>query len=91
MTTGVEISGEDMRVFVNRTVLNNRFLAVPDFPDLIKPAVEKVNLKMERPSRHVFVKILEVRIVVDRFIQRHPPVVPGKLFHQRGLAGANVA
>ncbi len=75
VATGMEIGGKDVCVFVNRTVLDNGLFAIPDFPDLIKPAVEEVNLKMERPSRHVIIKILEVRILVNGLIQRRPPVV----------------
>lgn len=57
MTTAMKIRSKNVCVFVNGAVLNNGLFTFPDLSDLIEPAVQKIDLKMEGPSRHVRVKI----------------------------------
>lgn len=82
----VQVSGKNVSIFINGSVLNNGLFAFADLPHLIKPAVQKVDLQMKRPTRHVVIKIAQVRIVINRFVKGSPAVMPGKLFGQRGFA-----
>lgn len=55
--TLVEVSSKNVRVLINRSILNNCFFAFADLANLIKPAIQKINLQMKRPARHVIIKI----------------------------------
>lgn len=68
--TLVQIGGKDVSILVNGTVLNDGPLAFADLPHLVKPTVQKINLQVKRPARHVFIEIAQVWILVDRFKKR---------------------
>ena len=87
----VQVGSENVGVLVNRAVLDNRFFALSDLMDLIEPAVEKINLQVERPSGHVVIKIAEIGVMVNRFVEGRPSIVLRKLLDQRGLARTDVA
>lgn len=91
MSALVKVCGEDIGIFVDGTVLNNGLIAVPDLVHLIKPAIQKIDLQMKGPTGHIRIKILQVRIVIYRFIQRCPTIVSGKSFGEGGFSGANIA
>ena len=91
MAAGVEVFCEDIGIFINGSVLNNRLIAFADLAHLAEPAVEKINLQVESPPGHVFVKIAEVRILFHRFVQRSPAIMPGELLSQRRFSRANVS
>ncbi|MNY56655.1 hypothetical protein D3C86_1927600 [compost metagenome] len=42
------------------------------FEQLLQPAVQKVDLQVERPSLHIIVEVAQVRIIVYRFKLRYP-------------------
>src|SRR5882762_4869287 len=81
---GMKVLGEDIRVFVDGSVLDDCLFAFADHTHLVKPAVKKINLKMKGPSCHVFIKIAEVRIMFNGLIQRSPAIMFGKFFSQGG-------
>src|SRR5882672_7460252 len=83
---GMKVLGEDIRVFIDGSVLNDCLFAFADYPYLIKPTVEKINLKMKGPSCHVFIKIAEVRIMFNGLIQRSPAIMLGKLFGESSFS-----
>jgi len=88
---GVQVGGEDAGIFVNGAVLNDGFLAALDIDHLAEAAVEKEDLQVEGPTRHVLVKVEEIRVVLHVLVMGFPPVVFSQQLRQRGLAGANVS
>jgi hypothetical protein len=66
MPACVQVCCENVRVFVYRAVLYDRFIAFADLADLVKPAVQKIDLQVKRPLRHIAVKVPQVRILIDR-------------------------
>jgi hypothetical protein len=58
---------------------------------MLDTIVEKVYLQIERPTMHVFVKVDQIRIVVNVFKMSLPFVVLCQLRCERGFAGADVA
>lgn len=87
----VQVSGKDVRVFVDGAVLNNGFLAFADLSHLVKPTVQKIDLQVKRPARHVFIEIAQVWILVNRFIERSPAVMFGKFFYEGSFPTTNIA
>lgn len=71
----VQVSGENMRVFVDRAVLNDAFIRRLDLLDVLglaEAAIEKIHLQMKRPAGHIIVKILQIRIMVNVFEKYFP-------------------
>lgn len=64
MATFMQVGRKDVCIFINGSILNNGFIAFADLPHLIKPAVQKINLEMECPARHVIIKIAQIWIVI---------------------------
>lgn len=61
----VEIPGENFGVFVDRSILNDRFAGFCHPFVMLEPVCQKVDLEMKRPALHVPVEIGEVGIIVD--------------------------
>jgi hypothetical protein len=91
VAAAVKICRENMCVFIDGPVLDHRFSAVADLADLVEAAVEKVDLQVKGPARHVGVKIPQVGIVINRLEQSRPPVMTCQLVGECTFAGANVA
>ena len=90
VTTGMKIGGEDVCVFVDRTVLDHGSRAFADLANLVETAIQKIDLQMERPLCHVAIEIAEIWVLVDRLEQRCPAVVLRQLVGERAFAGADV-
>src|SRR5690606_14423697 len=75
----VKVGSEDVSILVNRTILNDGFSALPDLKNLTETAVEEVYLKVERPSFHLMVKIVKIRVVYNVFKMR----LPLEMFRQK--------
>src|SRR6267154_4353064 len=86
MAAGMEVFGKNIGIFINGSVLNDGLLTFPDDPNLVKPAVEEIDLKMKRPTGHVFIKVTKIRVRVNRFIQGSPPVMFRQLFGKSGFS-----
>src|SRR4051812_30395423 len=86
----MKIGRKDHRILMNGPVLNNDLGTFLYFDDLAKAIVEEVHLQVERPARHVFVEVVEVRIVLDVFKLWQPTKVLGENLCKRGFAGAYV-
>jgi len=52
---------------------------------------EEKDLGMEGPGVHILIKIREIRVFGDRFIERFPTHTYTQHFHQRGLSNTNIA
>ena len=76
----MQVGCKNMSIFIDGTILNNGFLAFADLPHLVKPAVQKINLQMKGPARHVVIKIPQVRVVINRFVKGCPVIMFGKFF-----------
>lgn len=79
MAALIEVSGEYEGVFIDRPVLNGGGVIGFYLGELPEAAVEKIYLKMKRPPVHIFIKILEIRVFIDRLVQGIPAVMPGEL------------
>ena len=90
MAAGMQVLGENIGVFVNSPVLNDGFLAFADNPHLVKPAIEKIDLKMKGPTGHVLIKIAKVRIRVNGFIKGSPTVMLCQLLGQCRFSRADI-
>src|SRR5258706_7112806 len=83
MAAGMKVLGKNIGVFVDGSVLNDRLLAFADNPHLVKPAIEKIDLKMKSPTCHVFIQITKIRVGVNGFIKGSPTIMLRQLFGQR--------
>ena len=52
-----QVGSKDVCIFVNGAVLYNGSFAFADLAHLVKAAVEKIDLQVKRPARHVVIKI----------------------------------
>ena len=87
----MQVRSEDVRVLVDRSILYHVATTTTDLQQLLKATVQKENLQVEAPTRHVLVEIEQVWVVVHRFFQAVPLVVLGQKLRERGFPGANVA
>ena len=90
MSTRMKILRENVRVFVYRAVLYSRSAALADLTDLVETTVQKIDLQMECPLRHITVEVAEVRVLVHRLKQRSPSVMLRELFGECTFSGADV-
>src|SRR5512143_3360818 len=91
MTAMVQGASEDLDIFVDRSVLNARRLAVFDLPLILEPLAEEIDLKVKRPARHVRIKIVEVGIVDHRLQTTAPSELCGEGVRECGLPYSDVS
>jgi hypothetical protein len=87
----VQVWGKDVSIFVDGPVLNDLFSGLPDPDDLTETAVKEIDLKVEGPSLHVLVEIVEIGIVVHIFILCLPAIILREKTGQRGFTRPNVS
>lgn len=87
----MQVRSEDVRVLVYRLILYHVATTATDLQQLLKATVQKENLQVEAPTRHVLVEVEQVWVVVYRFFQAVPLVVLGQKLRERGFPRANVA
>jgi len=71
----MEVSRKNLGVFVDRPVLYDALRTFHNALMVVKPLREKIDLEIERPAVHVFIKIGKVGVVFDRFVERFPAVM----------------
>src|SRR6266850_1882177 len=81
---------EDAEIFVDRPVLDDALGPLDDPLMVFESFREEINLEIERPPVHIEVKVREVRVILDRLIQRLPPVMLAEKPGQGRLSGADV-
>jgi hypothetical protein len=54
----VEVRSEDIGVFIYGAILYDSFATFTDPDDLPEPAVQKIDLQVERPSLHIFIEAI---------------------------------
>jgi hypothetical protein len=86
-----QVGRKNVRVFVDRPVLDHRALPPLDVEYLLVAARQEKHLQIERPAFHLQVKIGEVRVGFGVFVVDIPPKTPGKHLAQGGFAGPDIA
>ena len=87
----MQVGRENARVLEDGTVLYDSVVALGNLYNLLEAFVEKVNLQVERPSVHVFVEVVEIRIVVHWLKFGYPAITFGQKFGERGLAASYIS
>ena len=62
-------------IFVDGAVLDDRMRRFFDLLNLRKTAIEVVDLQVKRPTLHVVVEIVEIRVLIDVFEMGVPVVM----------------
>src|SRR5690349_9160526 len=83
-------SREDLRIFVNGAVLDERSLARADLRLGLEALAQEVDLEMEAPARHVGVEHVEVRVINHGLVVREPAQLGAQAVRELGLADADV-
>src|SRR6187455_1087514 len=78
-------------IFINGSVLYNSFSSPVDLQQLIEPAVQEEYLQVETPTGHVFIKVKQVRIMINVFKLRYPAIVFAQQFSQCSFSRTYVA
>src|SRR5690606_9281690 len=86
----VKQAGEDGSVLVHGPVLDHAQPRVDLSQVLSQPGGQEEHLRMEGVPRHVTVEVLEVRVLVDCFVDRGQMIAFGQDPRQRGLARTDV-
>jgi len=73
----VEVRCEDIGILIDGPVLDDIFARLADLDDLAEPAVQKIDLQVERPALHVLVKVIEIGIIIHVFILGFPGIMLG--------------
>ena len=80
-----------MRVLINGPVLHHGFRTSLDVEEVVQAVVQKVNLQVKAPPGHVFIKIVEVRIMIHIFKLGYPAVMLAQHFRERSFSGADIS
>ena len=80
-----------MRILINGTILDNNFWTFPDVKDLFQSGIEKVDLQIEGPPGHVFIKIIQIGVVLYVFIDWVPIVMLSQFFGQGCFSCTNIS
>jgi hypothetical protein len=87
----VQITGENVSIFIDGSILDSHRCIGADFIDLSKATVQEIDLKVEGPSCHIMVEITQVGILVYGFVESNPTVMFRKLLGQRCFSASNVS
>ena len=87
----MEVWGKNAGILVNGPVLDDILSGIADIYHFLESLVQKIDLKVERPTRHVVVKIFKVRVVVNRFILRDPSQILCQQPCKSGLSAADIS
>ena len=87
----VKVASENLRVLIDRAILNHRALGIQQLLMDAQAAREKVELGMERPGFHVAVKVFQIGIVIHRLKKRLEAKPFAQDLNQGGFARANIA
>lgn len=68
----MKVGRKDASILKDCTVLDDVFIALTNLYHFFEALVEEINLKVERPSRHITIEIVEVRIVFYWLETRRP-------------------
>ena len=90
-THAVQVGCEDAGIFKDGAVLNDGVVTLADGDYVSKPLVEKVDLQVERPSCHVGIEIVQIRIVVYWLKLWYPIISFGKHGSEGCLAASYVS
>ena len=71
----MKVGCKNVGVFINGSVLYNGFGTSLYVEQLVQPVVQKVYLQIEAPSGHVFIKVEQVRVVINVFELWDPLIV----------------
>lgn len=88
---GMEVGRKDIGIFIQGAVLDDVGVGFPDVDELFEAGVEKINLKIEGPAAHVFVKTVDVRVVVGWLKYWPITVVSCQQFCQGCLSRSDVS
>ena len=78
----MEVGRKYIRILINGSVLDNCFSTLADLNQLVQSAVEKIDLKIEAPTGHVFIEIKQIRVLVHVLKLWNPFVVLAKHFSE---------
>jgi len=87
----VEIWGKDARIFEDGSILHDGLLRTGYLYHIVESLVQKVNLKIKRPSLHILVIIGKVWIVIYRLEVCLPAISLGKHLGQGSLAASYIS
>lgn len=90
VTTLVQVGRKNVRILVDCSILNGRFVAVLDFVYLFEPAIQKIDLDVKCPFCHIVIKVSEVRICVNRLVEWVPSIVFCKSFRKACFSGSYI-
>jgi hypothetical protein len=81
----MQVGCEYISILIDGPVLDNSLPGFPDHQNLAKPAVKKIDLQIERPSLHVFIKAVEIGVRFNILKMRLPIKMLGKQLRQGSL------
>src|SRR5688500_16472000 len=86
----MKIRRKNMRIFIDGPVLNNSFSSTLYIQKLVQAAIKKVNLQIEAPPGHIFIKVEQVRVMVNIFKLGNPFIMFTKQFSKRRFTCSDV-
>jgi hypothetical protein len=78
-------------IFIDGTVLDDVLAAVADVHHLTEATVEEENLDVERPTLHVLIETVQIRIMFNLLIMRLPIEMLGEKAREGRLSRTNIA
>ena len=88
---GMVVGGKDIHPLEDAAVLDDGDIRLCDVEEVAEALLEEENLKGERPSRDVFVVVVEIGVVVDGFKFRNPSIMLGEQIGKRGFPATYVS
>lgn len=87
----MKVGRKNASILKDCAVLDDVFIALTNFNHFFESLVEEINLKVERPSRHITIEIVEIRIVFYWLKTRRPIISFCQHLGERGLAATDVS
>ncbi len=82
----MKVRGKDMGILVDGPILYDHLVTILNLNNLFQAVIEEVHLEIERPTGHVLIEVVEVRIVLHILEPGFPIIMFGQLLRKRGFA-----
>lgn len=87
----VEVGSEDVRIFIDGSILDDNSVTSLDVDDLLETVVEEIYLQVKGPAGHVLIEVVQVWVVFYIFISGFPVIMASQQVGEGGFACTNIA
>ena len=87
----MKICCKDEGILINSAILNSSLFAFKNLVNLTESIVQEIHLEMKCPAGHVGIKVAQVRIFINGFVEWSPTIMFGKFFDKSCFTHTDVS